>query len=170
MTDRGWRLIIGVAIAMLLLVAPLGREVSPIRALIMSGAIALAFLPLIRKRDLFDLVYVTVAISGIVVVNVRAFTEPDPVWLAGVRAATIVLVVSEVLILAASYVRSVKELDRVLFTEATSAAFIVTLAGTGLYGGLQRWLDLPSVDLVAVPVFGLAVWGIAALVFRRRLT
>lgn len=68
------------------------------------------------------------------------------------------------------YGRRYVELDRVLFTEAAAVAFFGTLLVAGGYAALETYGDLPRLSFAWIPVIGFGIWGISALVFKRRVS
>ena len=64
--------------------------------------------------------------------------------------------------------RKSRELDRVLFTEATSIAFAVTMLAVLTYGLLEAFVDAPRLSMWSVWTVGMSSWAIASLVFRKK--
>jgi multisubunit Na+/H+ antiporter MnhB subunit len=64
--------------------------------------------------------------------------------------------------------RQSRELDRMLFTEATSIAFFVTMVSAISYALLESWIDAPKLSMWFVWTVGMGAWIVASSVFRRR--
>ena len=61
-----------------------------------------------------------------------------------------------------------RELDRVMFTEATSTAFFVTMMSSLGYALLESWIDAPKLSMWFVWTVGVGSWLVASFAFRRR--
>jgi Na+/citrate or Na+/malate symporter len=107
-------------------------------------------------------------VPGVVANLARRFSEPDPGWTGPMRATTVVLLLALLLGALVIFGRKYAELERVLFTEATSVAFFATLFVAGGYAALERQAGLPRVSFAWIPVIGLAVWGATVVVLGRR--
>ncbi len=89
-------------------------------------------------------------------------------WAQALRAASVVLIFSLAIGTALFYARRFRELERLLFAEATSAAFFVTVIGAAAYGLIAQYMNLPRLSLVWVSVFGLFSWVVLSWIFGRR--
>ena len=125
-------------------------------------------LPALIKRDAFEGAIAVAMIPSIIGGIGSALIEPNPRWAEFSRAAGLVLVIVVVMTSALLFSRRTRELDRFLFSEATSIAFFVSLAGAGAYAGAEALLDLPRLSFAWLPIFGLMVWGIVSLLLWRR--
>jgi hypothetical protein len=70
--------------------------------------------------------------TGIGTMGVR-LVEPDPSWALVLRGLGLALILSAALVGVVLYAREFLELERLLFTKATSVAFFVTILGTAAY-------------------------------------
>ena len=68
------------------------------------------------------------------------------------------------------YVRSEKELEKVISTDATSIAFFAVMLSALTYALLETYLDLPRVSMWLVWSFGMGTWAVMSFVVRRRFT
>lgn len=98
------------------------------------------------------------------------FYDEPTLWVGAVRALGLVLVLCAAVGVLLYLARGMKELERFLFTEATSVAFFLTLAAAGAYAALEAFLDAPKVSLGWLPLVGLALWGLTSALFSRRYT
>lgn len=118
----------------------------------------------------FNVGLVLATLPGAAATLLHRLVEPDPTWLGIVRAIGIMAMVcvlfGSLVILGRRYV----ELDRLLFTEATSLAFFATLVVAAAYAALENYADLPRLSYAWIPVIGLGIWGVCALVVKRRLS
>lgn len=131
-------------------------------------SIAIALVWSLRQRSRLG-VAISVALVPLAVgTGAVRLLDPNPSWAQALRALGLVLVISMVLGGALWFARRLRELERLLFTEATSAAFFVTVIVAGGYGALQAFLDAPRLSYGWLPVFGLVVWALSAAMFRRR--
>jgi hypothetical protein len=64
--------------------------------------------------------------------------------------------------------RRSRELDRMLFTEATSVAFFVTMLSAVTYALLESWVDAPKLSMWFVWTVGMGAWIVSATTFKRR--
>jgi hypothetical protein len=64
--------------------------------------------------------------------------------------------------------RRMKELERLLFSEATSMAFFITMLGAITYGLLEVWVDAPAISMWTVWMLGMGSWAVLSLVLRKR--
>ena len=133
-------------------------------------AVLVLIVPSLLKRDFIEAALGCSLIPTSIGTAVQRFIEPDPLWTDALRAGGMMLLLVLVLVAVLTSARRVRELERVLFTEATSIAFFVTVVGATAYAGLQALLDLPRVSFAWVSVFGFAVWAVSALLVRRRYT
>jgi hypothetical protein len=125
-------------------------------------------LPALIRRDVFESA-IAIALIPTFIGNIgNSLADPNPRWAEYLRAAGFVLVIIVVLTSALLLSRRTRELDRFLFSEATSVAFFVTLAGAGAYAGVEVLLDLPRLSFAWLPLFGLTVWGIVTVLLWRR--
>lgn len=124
--------------------------------------------PALLRRDFIEAAIGLSIVPTTIGTAVQRFADPDPPWTDPVRAAGTMLLLVVVLVSVLTSARRVRELERLLFTEATSIAFFVTVIGATAYAGLQALLDVPRLSFAWVSLFGFAVWGIAALLLRRR--
>jgi hypothetical protein len=61
-----------------------------------------------------------------------------------------------------------RELDRLMFTEATSVAFFVTMMSALGYALLESWIEAPKLSMWFVWTVGVGSWIVASFAFRRR--
>jgi hypothetical protein len=124
------------------------------------------------RRELVRSSRVPIAFGGAYVVlvavgSVLAKREPQPrealtaVTIA-TMAAAIGLVVSLVRLGRAS-----KELERLLFAEATSIAFFVTMMAAITYALAETWLGAPKQSMWLVWLVGMWTWALLAILLRR---
>jgi hypothetical protein len=66
------------------------------------------------------------------------------------------------------YARGIREFERRMFTESTSAAFFITVLATGIYGVVERFTRVPKLALIWVPVFGAFTWAALEWLFGKR--
>jgi FtsH-binding integral membrane protein len=64
--------------------------------------------------------------------------------------------------------RHKREVDQLVFREASLVAFFATVIASVVYGSLTRFTDVPDVSLLAVGLFGLGVWTVALFVLDRK--
>jgi hypothetical protein len=110
--------------------------------------------------------YVLLVSVGVVIRGER--TEPGTamVVVAGLTvAAAIGLVVALVL-----SGRQRRELERFIFSEATSVSFFVTMAAAITYGLLESWIDAPAVSMWWVWALGMTTWALMSALLKRRMT
>jgi hypothetical protein len=112
----------------------------------------------------------SVFVPSAAVMFVHRLVEPDPTWIDVLRGASVVYTLCVVFLFVVVFGRRHVELDRVLFTEATSIAFFATLLIAGGYAALEAHADLPRLSFAWIPVVGLCIWGACALVFKRGLS
>lgn len=133
---------------------------------LLAGLFGLA----LRRRDMLigaaGVVLVPTAIGGVAF----HFYEEPPFWVESLRALGLVLVLCAAVGALLYLARGLKELERLLFTEATSVAFFLTLVAAGAYAALEAFLDAPKVSLGWLPLVGLALWGLTSALFSRRYT
>ena len=145
--------------------SPLPRWSSVVAA---AAALLVGFVWAAREHSRLWLVFVTslipMAVGG---VGVR-LTRPHAPWALQVRSVGVAIVLTSALTLAFLFARRLRELDRVVYTEATSIAFFVTAAGCGFYGAMQKFLNAPRLSLVWVPIFAAVSWAVAAFLVERR--
>lgn len=98
------------------------------------------------------------------------FYDDPPLWAGALRALGLVLVLCAVVGALLYLARGLEELERLLFTEATSVVFFLTLVAAGAYAALEAFLDAPKVSLGWLPLVGLALWGLTSALFSRRYT
>jgi hypothetical protein len=67
-------------------------------------------------------------------------------------------------------VRSEKELERVINTDATSIAFFAVMLSALTYALLETYMDLPRVSMWLVWTVGMGTWAVMSFVVRRRFT
>jgi hypothetical protein len=91
--------------------------------------------------------------------------RPDGALIA-IAAGTIVSGVVGLLLVARKG-RQSRELDRMLFTEATSIAFFVTMVSAISYALLESWIDAPKLSMWFVWTVGMGAWIVASTAFRR---
>jgi hypothetical protein len=172
LVDRPFRaVLIGVLVVVVALGVSPEREQSPTRAIVFGALlIVLLLIPALITRDIYEISFALALVPAYTASTAKAFIDPDPSWLGVLRAISYFLLITLAMTVAMKYAKGVRELDRVLFTEATSTAFFVTLAGAGAYSIAQRWLDAPALPLAAVSAFGLVAWGVIAFLLSRRYT
>lgn len=95
--------------------------------------------------------------------------EPDPAWVGLVRGLGVVYFLIVMITTLVIYSRRYVELERLVFTEASAIAFFATLAAAAGYAALEANADLPRLSYAWIPLVGIVAWGVAALLFRRRL-
>jgi hypothetical protein len=94
--------------------------------------------------------------------------EPRPdAALIAIAAGTVVAAACAVVLLVI-HGRRTRELDRMLFTEATSVAFFVTMVSALSYALLEAWIEAPKLSMWFVWTVGMGAWIVASTVFRRR--
>ena len=118
----------------------------------------------------FPVAFLIAGLPGLAATIVHRYAEPDPSSIGVLRAISVVAVLAVILGFLLIAGRRHVELDRLLFTEATSVAFFATLVVAGGYAALETHADLPRLSFAWVPVIGLVIWGISALVFKRRVS
>jgi hypothetical protein len=64
--------------------------------------------------------------------------------------------------------RRTRELDRLIFSEATSIAFFTTLFFAVSWASAETWLDLPSLNAWGFAAVGMFSWVAASIVLRKR--
>jgi hypothetical protein len=67
-------------------------------------------------------------------------------------------------------VRSEKELEKVINTDATSIAFFAVMLAALTYALLETYVDLPRISMWLVWSVGMGTWAVMSFVVRRRLT
>lgn len=105
--------------------------------------------------------------TGTVAVRV---TEPDVAWGNVLRGVSLGMILVIALVGVLAYARSFRELERFLFTEATSIAFFATIIGAGAYAAAEAFVDVPRLAYAWVPLFGLGAWLISSIVLTRKMT
>lgn len=135
---------------------------------VLGIAVALAWS--LRRRERLALAVTLALIPLAVGGNAVRLIDPNPEWAELLRGIGLVLMLTVVLSAGLILARRLRELERLLLTEATSAAFFLTLIAAGAYGVLQGFFDLPRLSLVWVPIFGLPCWVICWALFERRLS
>ena len=100
--------------------------------------------------------------------NAVRVIDPNPVWAEFLRAFGMALMISVLLCIALVLGRRQRELERLVFSEATGISFFVTAVGTAVYGVAEGLFDAPRVSLVWVPVFAVISWLIALAFVERR--
>lgn len=107
-----------------------------------------------------------VALVGIGSVLQAQEPRPDGALIA-IAVGTIVSGVGGVFLLV-RIGRESKELDRLLFSEATSMAFFVTMTCALSYALLESWIEAPRLSMWFVWTVGMGAWILAAALFKRR--
>ncbi len=111
-------------------------------------------------------VYSVLVIAGSVM---RDSVGEDSRWMILVAAATIAAALATMVVVIRAGRRS-KELERFLFTEATSIAFFVTMLAALTYGLLESWLELPRLSAWATWSVGMTSWAVLSIAMRRRVS
>lgn len=137
---------------------------------VFAAFFVLIIVPALLRRDFGEAAIGGAMVPIIVGTGVQRFLEPDPPWTDVLRAAGVMFALVVILVVVLTTARRVRELERLLFTEATSIAFFVTVVGATAYAGVQALLDTPQLSFAWISLFGFAVWGITALLLRRRYT
>jgi hypothetical protein len=137
-------------------------------ASIVVGALAILVVALrwrVREALPWGLYIVLVGIGSVLQAQ-----EPRPdAALIGIAVGTIVAGVAGIFLTARAG-RSTRELDRLLFTEATSVAFFVTMMSSLGYALLEVWIDAPRLSMWFVWTVGMGAWIVASTVLKRRYT
>jgi hypothetical protein len=135
-------------------------------ASIVVGALAMLLVAL-RSRVRESLPWgVYIVLVGIGSVLQRQEPRPNGA-LIGIAVGTIVASVAGVFFTVRAG-RAKRELDRMLFTEATSVAFFVTMMSSLGYALLEVWIDAPRLSMWFVWTVGMGAWIVTSTIFRRR--
>ncbi len=141
----------------------------PLAGGIVGGVILLAFVGYaLYKRSWLGLLIPVVVTPGIIAGVLDKSAGHHTATSGALEAVSFMLVFSLAIGTALFYSRRVRELEQRLFSDATSAAFFVTVLAAGIYGALELFVKVPRVGLIWVPVFGAVVWATLEWLFRRR--
>jgi hypothetical protein len=129
------------------------------------GALAVFITTVVRRQPAIFAtgVYILLVVAGSIVRGGGASDAALIVIAIGtiVSGAAIVLLVMRA-------GRKSKELERMLFSEATSMAFFITMLGAITYALLEAWLDVPKISMWVPWSIGMGSWAILSVMLGRR--
>jgi hypothetical protein len=135
---------------------------------LMTGIIGLGLLWAIRNRNREALVMTLSIIPLTIGGNAVRIIDPNPAWAEGLRVVGFCFVLGVLAALGPKLSSRLKELERVVFSEASSLAFFITVVVASLYGVADGFLGAPRLSFLWLPVLGTVSWVVAWSIRSRR--
>ena len=143
-----------------------GRWWAGLIVVVAFAAIAAGLVPRIRAERYRALSFGVLPYLASAVITGALDLAPEPTRT--VRAIGFLLSVALLFGLALVVSRRKREVDQLVFREASLFAFFATVVATVAYGALVRVDVVPEIPLGAAGIFGMAVWLAALFVLDRR--